>query len=83
VLTNDERDKEVFRVPSLRNVAVTAPYFHDGRTAKLEDAVDTMARAQLGRILSSKEVHLIVQFLGSLTGEFRGQPLEVKVQGAR
>jgi len=83
VLTNDDRDKGVFRVPSLRNVAVTAPYFHDGRAPRLEDAVDTMARAQLGRVLSSKEIHLIVQFLGSLTGEFRGQPLEDKVQDAK
>ena len=82
-LTNDDRDKGVFRVPSLRNVAVTAPYFHDGRAATLEAAVDTMARAQLGRVLSAKENHLIVQFLGSLTGEFRGRPLEVKAQGAR
>jgi cytochrome c peroxidase len=82
-LTNDERDKGVFRVPSLRNVAVTAPYFHDGRAPNLEEAVDTMARAQLGKILSSKEIHLIVRFLGSLTGEYQGQPLEVKAQGAR
>ncbi|TMH72565.1 MAG: hypothetical protein E6H52_18165 [Betaproteobacteria bacterium] len=83
VLTNDDRDKGVFRVPSLRNVAVTSPYFHDGRAASLETAVDTMSRAQLGRVLNSKENHLIVQFLGSLTGEFRGQPLQIKVQGAR
>jgi cytochrome c peroxidase len=82
-LTNDDRDKGVFRVPSLRNVAVTAPYFHDGRAATLQGAVDTMARAQLGRVLSSKENYLIVQFLGSLTGEFRGQPLQVKGRSAR
>jgi len=62
---------------------VTAPYFHDGRAATLEDAVDTMARTQLGRILSSKEIHLIVRFLGSLTGEYQGQPLEVKAQDPR
>jgi cytochrome c peroxidase len=82
-LTNDDRDKGVFRVPSLRNVAVTAPYFHDGRAEKLDDAVDTMARAQLGRVLGAREIHLIVRFLGSLTGEFQGHPLEVKSQGAR
>jgi cytochrome c peroxidase len=82
-LTNNEQDKGVFRVPSLRNVAVTAPYFHDGRAARLEDAVDTMARAQLGRVLSPEEIHLIVQFLGSLTGEFRGRPLRVRDAGAR
>ncbi len=82
-VTNDERDKGVFRVPSLRNVAVTAPYFHDGRAASLEDAVDTMGRVQLGRVLSSREIRLIARFLGSLTGEYQGQPLEVKAQGAR
>jgi cytochrome c peroxidase len=82
-LTNDDRDRGVFRVPSLRNVAVTAPYFHDGRAEKLDEAVDTMARAQLGRVLTAREVHLIVQFLGSLTGEFQGQPLQVKARGAR
>ena len=78
LFTADDLDREVFRVPSLRNVAVTAPYFHDGRAPTLEDAVDTMARAQLGRTLSAAEIHLIVQFLGSLTGEFRGQPLRAR-----
>jgi cytochrome c peroxidase len=77
-ITLDERDRGVFRVPSLRNVAVTAPYFHSGRATKLEDAVDTMARVQLGRTLSREEIHLIVQFLGTLTGEYMGRPLEPK-----
>jgi cytochrome c peroxidase len=48
-------------VPSLRNVVLTAPYFHDGRARTLEDAVETMARVQLGRPLTSAEISLIVQ----------------------
>jgi cytochrome c peroxidase len=74
-VTKVTRDREVFRVPSLRNVAVTGPYFHDGRAATLEEAVDTMANLQLGRKLSREEIGLIVQFLHSLTGEYRGKPL--------
>ena len=74
-VTKVSRDREVFRVPSLRNVAATAPYFHDGRAATLEVAVDTMARMQLGRQLTQGEIGLIVQFLQTLTGEWRGKPL--------
>ena len=74
-VTGVERDRGVFRVPSLRNVAVTAPYFHDGRAATLENAVETMARVQLGKNLSPDEIDLIVRFLHSLTGEYRGRPL--------
>jgi cytochrome c peroxidase len=73
--TQDERDKGVYRVPSLRNVAVTAPYFHDGRAATLEEAVDTMAQQQLGKSLSTKERGLIVRFLQTLTGEYQGKLL--------
>ena len=51
-VTKAPRDREVFRVPSLRNVAATAPYFHDGRAPTLEDAVKTMARVQLGRTIT-------------------------------
>ena len=65
----------MFRVPSLRNVALTAPYFHNGRAATLESAVDTMARVQLGKTLTAEEIGLIVSFLRTLTGEYQGQPL--------
>jgi cytochrome c peroxidase len=75
LLTKVMRDREVFRVASLRNVAVTAPYFHDGRTATLEGAVTLMARVQLGRTLSQAETHAIVQFLHTLTGEYQGRSL--------
>jgi cytochrome c peroxidase len=75
LLTRVPRDREVFRVPSLRNVGVTAPYFHDGRAPTLEDAVAVMARVQLGRTLSPEEIHAIVQFLHTLTGEYQGRAL--------
>src|SRR5262245_61799895 len=75
LLTQVARDREVFRVPSLRNVALTAPYFHDGRTLTLEAAVTIMARVQLGRTLSQEDTHAIVQFLHTLTGEYQGRPL--------
>jgi cytochrome c peroxidase len=74
-VTKEGRDREVFRVPGLRNVAVTAPYFHDGRTDTLDEAVATMARVQLGRTLTPQEIGLIVQFLHSLTGEYQGRRL--------
>jgi cytochrome c peroxidase len=74
--TKREEDKFVFRVPSLRNVALTAPYFHDASAATLEGAVTTMARFQLGRRLGDAERGQIVAFLGTLTGELDGKPLE-------
>lgn len=77
-VTGRAGDRHVFRVPSLRNVAVTAPYFHDGRTASLEEAVEIMARYQLGRELAHRDIQVIVKFLGTLTGEYRGRPLTDK-----
>jgi cytochrome c peroxidase len=74
-ITGNESDRRVFRVPSLRNVAVTAPYFHDGRTASLEEAVSIMARNQLGRELDRRDAGLIVAFLQTLTGEYKGRLL--------
>jgi cytochrome c peroxidase len=66
--TKKSEDKFVFKVPTLRNVAMTGPYFHDGSVASLEAAVRTMAKVQLGRTLADNELHDIVAFLGSLTG---------------
>jgi cytochrome c peroxidase len=66
---------EILRVPSLRNVAVLAPYFHDGSAATLDDAVPKMALAQLDRTLSDQQVAAIVAFLKTLTGNFRGHPV--------
>jgi cytochrome c peroxidase len=69
------RDPRLFRVPSLRNIARTAPYFHDGSAATLEEAIATMAQAQLGRQLPGAAVSRIAAFLDSLSGRYRGQPL--------
>lgn len=76
-VTGNDRDRGVFRVPSLRNVAVTAPYYHDGRAANLEAAVDTMAEHQLGKRLAAKQRDAIVKFLKTLTGEYAGKALVV------
>jgi cytochrome c peroxidase len=67
--TKNEADRYVFRVPMLRNIAKTAPYFHDASVARLEDAVRVMAEVQLGKTLADGDVADIVAFLGSLTGE--------------
>jgi len=75
-VTRREEDRQVFKVPGLRNVALTAPYFHDGSAATLEDAVATMGRAQLGRELSIEDTRLVVAFLRSLTGQWNGKPLK-------
>jgi cytochrome c peroxidase len=74
-VTQQDEDKFVFRVPSLRNVARTGPYFHDGLTNTLESAVRVMARYQLGRELDGREVKMFVAFLESLTGEYQGRSL--------
>ena len=74
-VTRDENDRHVFKVPGLRNVAATAPYFHDGSAATLADAVDVMFRYQLGRAAPARDRELIVKFLHTLTGEYKGKPL--------
>jgi cytochrome c peroxidase len=68
-VTKNESDRMVFKVPSLRNVAKTAPYFHNGRVPVLAQAVSQMAEYQLGRQLTDEEVRSIIAWLGSLTGE--------------
>ena len=67
-VTKNDADKYFFKVPSLRNVAKTAPYFHDGSVKTLPEAVRKMAWHQLGKQLSDADVQSIVVFLGSLTG---------------
>jgi cytochrome c peroxidase len=66
--TQRPADRHVFRVPSLRNVALTPPYFHDGSVATLEQAVGKMGYVQLGRRLTGEQVALLVAFLKTLTG---------------
>lgn len=72
---NAQGGGQLYRVPSLRNVAVTAPYFHNGYTSSLAGAVEIMGRSQLGRRLSPDDIQLIVRFLNTLTGEYEGRPL--------
>ena len=69
-VTNKDADKHMWRVPSLRNVALTAPYFHNGSVATLDEAVRVMAKTQLNKELASAEVLDIVAFLNGLSGEF-------------
>jgi cytochrome c peroxidase len=64
---------EILRVPSLRNVAATAPYFHDGSAPSLDDAVRKMAAAQLDLTLTDEQVDEIVAYLQSLTGTYHGR----------
>jgi len=68
-VTQAEGDRMMFKVPSLRNIADTAPYFHDGQTARLEDAVKLMAKHQLGRELSEAQTGSIVTFLKALSAQ--------------
>jgi len=68
-VTKNEADRHVFKVPSLRNVELTSPYFHDGSAKTLDEAVDVMFRYQLGRSAPAAEKALIVKFLKTLTGE--------------
>jgi cytochrome c peroxidase len=67
-ITKDEADRYVFKVAPLRNVARTAPYFHDGSVATLPEAVAIMAQTQLGKRLPAERIDAIVVFLESLTG---------------
>ena len=66
----------VMRGPSLRNIATTAPYFHDGSAPTLSVAVRRMSYAQLNRALTNEQIEAIVAFLNSLTGTYRGKPVE-------
>jgi len=68
-VTKDEADRFKFKVPTLRNIELTYPYFHDGAALTLKDAVQTMGRIQLGRNFSTDENQKIVAFLKSLTGD--------------
>lgn len=73
--TGIDETKPVFRVPSLRNVAKTAPYFHDGSVPTLTSAINIMATRQLGRSIPDEEIDKLKTFLESLTGEYEGVPV--------
>jgi cytochrome c peroxidase len=72
-VTRKEKDKYVFKVPTLRNVAITNPYFHDGKAETLDDAVEQMAYLQLDEELSDQQIGDIVAFLGALTDKKRAK----------
>ncbi len=71
--TKSEADKHFFKVPTLRNIALTAPYFHNGKVKTLEEAVKIMAKLQLDKDLTQQQVDDITAFLNALTGEFPKQ----------
>ncbi|MCW5590333.1 MAG: cytochrome-c peroxidase [Legionellales bacterium] len=75
-VTHNEADKYFFKVPMLRNIAVTAPYYHDGQVKTLDEAVTKMAKYQLGQTLSGSDVKALVAFLQSLTGTYKNVPLD-------
>ncbi len=78
-VTKNEADKYVFKVPVLRNVAMTRPYFHDGSVGPLEEAVWIMAKVQLGKDLSREQVGDIATFLNALTGRIPADALTLPV----
>jgi cytochrome c peroxidase len=73
--TNRQMDKFVFKVPSLRNIAVTAPYLHDGSAATLDEVIKIMGKTQLGKTFTKKEAALIKSFLLTLTGKYKNKLL--------
>lgn len=74
--TKDEADKFKFKTPTLRNIALTFPYFHDASATTLEEAVTSMAKYQVGEELSKMQTQELVAFLNALTGEYNGQLLK-------
>ena len=74
-VSNKPEDEHLFKVPTLRNIALTAPYFHNGAVKTLAEAVKVMAKLQLDKDLSEQEVADIVAFLNALTGEFPEQKM--------
>jgi cytochrome c peroxidase len=78
-VTKSEADRGVFKVPSLRDVEKTGPYYHDGQVATLDEAVRRMAEYQLGKTLTSEQTSQIVVFLKSLTGKIDREYIKAPV----
>lgn len=74
-VSKKKEDEHLFKVPTLRNITQTAPYFHNGSVATLEGAVSVMGKVQLNKDLSKEEIADIVAFLNALTGEFPKQTM--------
>ena len=77
-VTKQEADRYFFKVPVLRNVEVTYPYFHDGSVKSLSEAVRIRGKVQAGKTFSDEQVSQLVSFLKALTGEYEGKPLSIK-----
>ena len=75
-VTGDKLDRHVFKVPSLRLAVLTAPYLHDGSAKTLHEAIDVMAKYQLGRHLPDEDADLIIKFLHTLVGSYKGKSLD-------
>ena len=73
--TGIERDRHRFKTPSLRNVELTYPYYHDGSVKTLEEAVRMMAKYEVGDELENNEINLITSFLKALNGQYEGNTL--------
>ena len=74
-VTKNSNEKNMWRVPTWRNIALTAPYFHNGAVSSLDEAVRVMAKTQLNKSLKDEEVKDIVEFLKALTGKFPKQEM--------
>jgi cytochrome c peroxidase len=74
-VTGNEEDRYMFRVPSLRNVALTAPYLHNGSIATLAETIRIKANIQLGRTIPEEDIKRIITFLNTLTGQYQGHTL--------
>jgi len=74
-VTGKEADRGMWKVPTLRNIELTAPYFHNGAVKTLDEAVRVMAKTQLNKVLDDAQTADIVAFLGALTGPFPSQTL--------
>jgi cytochrome c peroxidase len=78
-VTHDEADLYLFKVPSLRNITRTYPYFHDGSVWGLADATRIMSRVQLGADLSGEDVASLMAFYGALEGQIPAEALQLPV----
>lgn len=74
-VTHQEADRHFFKVPVLRNIELTYPYFHDGSVLSLADAVRIMGEVQLDKTFTNDEIAKMVAYLGTLTGEYKGKSL--------
>ena len=78
-VTKNEADRMVFKVPSLRNIVKTGPYYHNGKVASLAEAVSSMAGYQLGKTLTDAQIRSIIAWLGTLTGDLPAEYIKIPV----